>query len=261
MCCFSRPVESVSSTRIFARRVDQQTAVIYSMRISAAEDLAMVLPLPVFRPEPFLRFVDLSGYKDFFKDMERGFPRPVARSFSKGLLASYSADRSTLEVQQVGAFEASFVPRASDFGRLDERFRLPPDAVAAIPGVQNMSFAVFRLAAGEADIHPMAFTYRSSGPVVFPTLHIHDGEVHDRAEFDHTLYFQPERPEAGAAPGWAKSAWLAKQFMRVGSDGDRTERGDSAGIYDKTCGLVDPHQSVYRLGISGLHRNEDMAVS
>jgi len=50
MCCFSRPVEDVSDTKIFARLgngVDQFIA--YSMSLVAKESLAMVLPLPVVR--------------------------------------------------------------------------------------------------------------------------------------------------------------------------------------------------------------------
>ena len=261
MCCFSRPIESVSSTRIFARRLpDQRMAVVYSMQIVASEDLAMVLPLPVFRPNDAgaLEFVDLSGYKDFFKDMEAGFPRPVARSMTKGAML-YSADRSTLEIHQVGAFEASFVPTASDFGRLDERFRLPPDAVAAIPGARSMSFAVFRLAAGKADIHPMAFTYRASleagvrgQKVVFPTLHVHDGQAHPTAHFDHTLYCQVGDDKVNAIRSWDHSPWEASHFMKLGN-GDR-------GAVDRARGLVDPNLIVHKRRMTGMFANIDIVV-
>ena len=266
MCCFSRPIESVSRTRIFARRLpDHQMAVVYSMQIVAAEDLAMVLPLPVQDPDSpgALTFVDLSGYKDFFKDMERGFPKPVARSMTKGMLMSYSADLSaTLPVEQVGAFEASFVPHASDFGRLDERFRLPPDAVAKLPGAKDMSFAVFRLAAGEADIHPMAFTYRAARheAVLFPTLHVHDGEVHPTADFDHALYCQSPLGDDYPPRPWERSAWPADRFMTTVSQASKAERGDSHGISDKTCGLVDPHTFVHKRSLVGLLPNIDVAV-
>ena len=48
MCCFSRPVTSVSSTKIFARDAGGgRQHLVYSMNYKAAEDLAMVLPLPV----------------------------------------------------------------------------------------------------------------------------------------------------------------------------------------------------------------------
>ena len=48
MCCFSRPVEFVNATRIFARAENaHRQFVVYAMTMSAKEDLAMILPLPV----------------------------------------------------------------------------------------------------------------------------------------------------------------------------------------------------------------------
>lgn len=38
----------------------------------------------------------------------------------------------------------------------------------------------------------MAFRFRTRHPdrVFFPTVHVHDGEVHETADFDHQLYYQ-----------------------------------------------------------------------
>ena len=33
-------------------------------------------------------------------------------------------------------------------------------------------------------------TQRDSNEIFFPTIHIHDGEVHELEEFDHALYLQ-----------------------------------------------------------------------
>src|SRR4051794_27521746 len=129
MCCFSRPVISVTSTNIFARpAADGRQFLVYSMSIQVETDLAMILPLPLKQPagEKDVMFIDLKGYADFFKDMDRGFPVPIeptAGHQTRGLTVLSAASR--LEVQQVGDFEASFVPGVSDFSRLDERFRLP----------------------------------------------------------------------------------------------------------------------------------------
>ena len=47
MCCFSRPVQSVSATKIFSRDAGNgKQFLVYSMTYRAGEDLAMVLPLP-----------------------------------------------------------------------------------------------------------------------------------------------------------------------------------------------------------------------
>src|SRR5882724_978718 len=112
MCCFSRPVISVSGTNIFARPdAEGRQLLVYSMTINAKDDLAMILPLPVKTPagEKDVRFIDLQGYADFFADMEAGFHRPekVTRGLHNAVPAA--AGLSRLEVVQVGSFEASFV--------------------------------------------------------------------------------------------------------------------------------------------------------
>jgi hypothetical protein len=42
------------------------------------------------------------------------------------------------------------------------------------------------------DYHPMAFEFprRDASRLFFPTVHVHDGIVHETASFDHTLYCQ-----------------------------------------------------------------------
>src|SRR5688500_15135536 len=77
MCCFSRPVEFVSATRIFARpTADGRQVLVYRMQFGASEALAMILPIPVAAGsgEKAVRFADLSKYGLFFTMMERGFP-------------------------------------------------------------------------------------------------------------------------------------------------------------------------------------------
>ena len=47
MCCFSRPVVSVSDTKIFVRPQDKgRQFLVYNMSIEARSELAMILPLP-----------------------------------------------------------------------------------------------------------------------------------------------------------------------------------------------------------------------
>lgn len=45
---------------------------------------------------------------------------------------------------------------------------------------------------GPTEPHPMAFTFPTRWPdgTFFPTVHIHDGQVHQTEEFDHALYTQ-----------------------------------------------------------------------
>jgi hypothetical protein len=220
MCCFSQPVISVSGTNIFARPdADGRQLLVYSMTINARNDLAMILPLPVKTPagEKDVKFVDLKEYPNFFADMESGFPRQEA---TQGLTLSESvptASASKLEVVRVGNFEASFVPTQKDFSRLDERFRLPKAAWKLLPAYESYGFAVFKLKAGAMKVHPMAFSFSRQLPktLFFPTVHIHDGKVHEKALFDHSLYCQPTHDERPRTKGWQESYGHPANFMQM----------------------------------------------
>jgi hypothetical protein len=246
MCCFSQPVISVSGTNIFARPdADGRQLLVYSMTINAANDLAMILPLPVKTPagEKDLKFIDLKGYPEFFAEMEVGFqppPKPT-RSFSNGLATSAASEK--LEVVQVGNFEASFVPTQKDFSRLDERFRLPPDAWKQLPQYESYGFAVFKLKSGEMKVHPMAFSFprQKAKALFFPTVHIHDGKVHAKAHFDHALFCQPTQDERPAIQAWKESRGHPTSFMQV----------------NKTKGIVVADQHCYKKEMRGMLANKD----
>lgn len=218
MCCFSRPVKSVTNTRIFARPTTKgRQLVVYSMHINAAEPLAMVLPIPVATgtKEDDVKFLNLEKYPQFFDDLLSGFYQPPAAG---SMVAVAAAPRSAkLKVVQVGSFEASFVPTAGDFSRLDERFRLPAKSLGKLKGYEHHGFAVFKLKAGSQAVHPMAFEFPTAhaNKLFFPTVHIHDGEVHAKAKFDHELYCQPAGEQRLKLHDWHESHGSAGQFMNL----------------------------------------------
>jgi hypothetical protein len=248
MCCFSQPVVSVSQTNIFARALtDGRQALIYSMKLSARTELAMILPLPVAlgSGEDSIQFVDFSGYEDFFVELAQGFLNPAA--------VGPNAERSrsifgNLKVIEVGSFEASFVPTVGDFDRLDPRFRLPSTVWSGLPEYARFGFCVFKLKQGEKRVHPMAFTFPRTQPekLFFPTLHIHDGAVRPKARFDHALFYQskvstaPKRVDKMWQPSFAK----ASEFVEC----------------EKTRGLVDPELLAYRKVLKGNFANQDTYV-
>lgn len=249
MCCFSRPVTSVSATKIFARLAGGgRQFLAYSMVYQAKEDLAMVLPLPVpaGTAENAVQFIDLHGYPGFFDDLHNGFPEELSLDHTqprrRGIPVAAAAP---LAVVQVGSFEASFVPTPKDFSRLDARFRLPESAFAKQPAYSRFGFAVFKLKRTATSVHPMAFSFPTAEPgrLFFPTVHIHDGDVNSHAHFDHQLYCQLGG-EHGRAAEWRESPQLAKSFMRV---------ADSKG-------LIDGAAHCYLSELVGTRKNADTYV-
>lgn len=245
MCCFSRKVESVAGTNIFARGAAKgRQALVYSMTLSAKEDLAMILPIPVPKAskEDAVRFINLEKYPTFFADMARPFTPPPPRSLGD----SKGHKPGGLKVVDVGSFVASFVPSVKDFARLDERFRLPADTWDKLPQYKNYGFAVFKLKSGKKKIHPMAFEFPRAEPkkLFFPTVHIHDGKVHAKAHFDHALYCQRFGEEELELMTWKESPQPAKLFMAVA----------------KAEGLLVPDGHVYQKKMKGNLKNQDTLV-
>lgn len=212
MCCFSvgKPAGwlaslfakkvHVSKTNIFARMVGPGVqGLAYSMNLRAGREVAMVLPLPVVpgSGDDAVQFIDLHAHAKMFEELHELFyvPPPLSRSLPKS--ASFGAPRLT--VHKVGSFVASYVPTRADFSRLDPQFRLPEVLFDAVPHYADHGFAVFQLAPGKVTVHPMAFTFPTRTPdkLFFPTVHVHDGEFHATADFDHALYYQ----RASAADG------------------------------------------------------------
>ncbi|MCA9656027.1 MAG: hypothetical protein H6712_27515 [Myxococcales bacterium] len=256
MCCFSQPVELVAATKIFARPTGTGTQVLaYEMRFAAVGELSMVLPLPVppGSAEDAVRFVDLSGYSDFFADLAKGFP--VELDLPRGGPAPSRMAQPNLVVHEVGEFEASFVPTLADFERLDPRFRLPPGVWDSLPAYADYGFAVFELRGAVSrvgrllgrrtkprTVHPMAFELPSRAPerAFFPTVHVHDGRVHPSADFDHTLYLQG----LDAPAGWDRSEGPAEAFVDL----------------ERAQGLVRPGEPCSRRTMVGRFANEDVWV-
>jgi hypothetical protein len=247
MCCFTGKVEEVKNTRIFARLGEHgNQVIIYQMSVNAPQDLAMVLPIPVKEGvgEDAVKFFDFSKYEDVFEDLWELFPPPRS-SLADPFGAAPAAAGHSLKVVSVGAYDASFVPTIADFSRLDARFRLPEGVWAKLPGYADFGFAVFKLKPGNAQVHPMAFSFPTAltDTVFFPTLHIHDGEVHAKEIFDHTLYLQAPASNL-ARGGWHESPALAVTKVKCGL----------------THGMIRPELHVYNQIMRGIFDNGDVVA-
>jgi hypothetical protein len=251
MCCFTRPVKHVSDTNIFVRPSGTgDQIIVYSMHLSAEEDLAMVLPIPTDRRkgEKAVGFIDFSKYPTFFRALRNGFPPD--RDFTLGFgsrSAPAAAAEPRLKVVTVGSFDASFVPTPGDFDRLDERFRLPAGTWEKLGSYANYGFVVFKLRRGDAHVHPMAFTFATTRPEIlfFPTVHVHDGKVHAMADFDHDLYCQVPRNGVRALTSWQESNLPASRFVNT----------------TETKGVILPDRHVFRQSIRGTRTNKDLGLT
>ncbi len=250
MCCFSRPVKLVAKTNIFARASAKgRQFLVYSMIVDAREELAMILPIPVPKDsdDDAVRFINLEEYAEFFDEMQSGFPALVIATV-RADSDSPSRSKKPLKVEQVGSFEASFVPSIKDFSRLDERFRLPTEVWDKLPMYKEYGFAVFQLMKekqGAQKVHPMAFEFPRAKPkqLFFPTVHIHDGTVHAKAYFDHFLFCQQSAGENLMM--WEESAQPVGMFMKN---------------HEASQGLLDADAHCYRKLLVGEFKNEDTLV-
>jgi hypothetical protein len=211
MCIFSGPVEKVNGTNVFCRMEQGIQTLVYGMSVYASRDVSMILPLPVKPGTQEINFIALDGYPNFFQDMENGFVEK-SKGLSRGLDTLSVDSLRTLKVEKVGNFEASFVPTLQDFDRIDGRFKLSPSVWASLPQYSDFAFAVFQLTKPEGEIHPMAFQFASRWSYLFfPTVHIHNGELHHYEHFDHRLYCQSDYPTAE----WRSSYSPTSSFMKL----------------------------------------------
>lgn len=247
MCMFSGEVESVSDTSIFARAASPTTQYLaYQMKYVADRPVAMVLPIPVQlkAPDETVRFISLEQCPTFFDMMRAGFPPAASKSRGKSLSLSEPTD-SKLKVHQVGSYEASFVPTIRDFARLDQRFQLPAGTWEQLPRYDKFGFAVFKLQEGSRKVHPMAFEFTTAMPqsLFFPTVHVHDGKVHRKAEFHHELYCQLSSERFGPRT-WRESPQPAGMFMQL----------------QKAANLVDAKLHVLQRKLRGMLPNRDQVI-
>ncbi len=247
MCCFSGKVDVVADTNIFARAAkDHRQFLVYGMSFKSGADVAMILPIPTPKAsaEDAVQFISLKKYDAFFADLHGGFPVPKDKGPNRG--KKDGPPPNALVVVEVGDFVASFVPTVKDFDRLDKQFRLPEGVWEKLPQYKEFGFAVFKLKKpekGQSKVHPMAFEFPRADKKVlfFPTVHIHDGKVSEKAGFDHALFCQV----SGDAPlKWEESEALADTFVKV----------------KQTEGIVDGNAHVYRKQMRGTFENKDVLV-
>ena len=92
----------------------------------------------------------------------------------------------------------------------------------------------------------MAFSFPRARPaeLFFPTVHIHDGEVHETARFDHTLYCQHAAGDAFGMLGWRESSGPARRVLQM----------------NKAKGLIAGDEHCYQRPLRGQLKNHDFVL-
>jgi hypothetical protein len=123
---------------------------------------------------------------------------------------------------------------------------LPANTWEGLRDYARYGFAVFKLKPGHLQVHPMAFVFPSamSERLFFPTVHVHDGKVHPRAGFDHTLYCQVARMGRRDLAEWEESELPAARFVNAKS----------------TSNLVLGERHVFRRTMTGELKNADVVL-
>lgn len=192
----------VRQTRIFARTAGDEQVIVYQNYIVSDEPAAMILPIPeATNQENAVEFINMENHEYFFRDLNWCFQSERDRQMREARFKSCSLGLDALAVEDVGSFIASYVPSQQDFERLDPQFRFSSDIWDELPQYENFGFVVFQFKAGKHEPHPMAFRFKTTKPdyVYFPTVHIHDGQLHDTGHFDHVFFTQTVKGICGLA--------------------------------------------------------------
>ena len=249
MCIFSRSVIDVSKTKIFARKTGIYQYIAYQMDFQLYDETAIILPIPcaLNTPEDGIEFIDFKKHDKFFMHLYELFEDSGERS--RGVGPKSISLNMPLTIHVVGDFEASFVPTLADFDRVDERFKLQPEIWQQLPQYKDYGFVVFKLRKDATTVHPMVFKFPSAmNGLYFPTLHIHDGQIHKLEKFDHILYCQDG---AGGADIAVPGSW---QFSKLDRNPYFRSNETCLGVLDRS------NDSIFMRKVTGTQRNEDMVL-
>lgn len=187
MCIINEPAQ-VTKTQIFvAPSQDHKTQItVYCNKVmTESSNNVMVLPVPF--PNS-LKFIDLSHYKDMFKDLERSFKLPTQSallSFSANSLDSY------LPTIDVGSYRITVSPNIAKLNEVNpNEFGKIQDHIKTIleKHYHYCGFIVCKLIPGkETEYHPLAYSHRIWKDLLFvPTRHQHNHAHNHRVSYNES---------------------------------------------------------------------------
>lgn len=176
----STEIEKVSNTKILVGPNYNNTRqlVVYSNYINNLTNYnAMVLPVPY--PES-VKFIDLSRYKDIFKDCALCFYNPNA-TYGKGFVSKNSTnfrDSDELEVFNVGSYKVSLAKNLDEISKINNQvFFLSPGLKKTLEMFYYQpywGFIICKLNVGSDEYHPFAYSHKIiDNKIYIPTRHYH----------------------------------------------------------------------------------------
>jgi hypothetical protein len=260
MCMFSRPVESVSKTKLIHMtmqdRVSGQRWVMQtyanSVKIKAGqEQTTMILPVPAMATD--IRLLNKENDKtvqEVFEHLHQCFERQEHPP-KKSKFVSRSMQQPVIEVIQSGAYQVSIVPTLADLVRLDatvfDAASLQPltTILQKLVAKRHFSFLVCKLKA-TAVAQPFVYAYKADGADAFiPTKHYHGGAEEEEYadDWDHEIMVIG----SSAQCGW-KSTKLVQEY----------DAGRLVALMGANNNYTVDGKSVHRIKVKGTEVNEDI---
>jgi len=284
MCCFNRPVQGVSQTRILvAPTKDGRQITVYEHKVGvigggrgrkedeekkdkikkeqekAKYGNAMILPCPL-KAGSKVQLLDLSKDSFSFERVENYFPKePVPQSRGVRLHKPVTTDNSKLAVHEVGAYFVSIAENLGDLKRID------PAVFTVSENIEHLFAAHYAAGFGFivccfnpdkaiVDGHPIAYVHdvMPDGRFFVPCRHEHGHGTQAMETFDHFIYsLNTGKGDAGDTRDEILAAhpqWLY----------DKDFAADTAVTSALMAPLYAPVTALRRRRIQGKFKNDDL---
>ena len=243
MPVFSQRPDGIAELTLFGCTLQGRQSLALSLRISAATDIGLIVPVPIApgAAESEVRLLSTDGSQSLFESLASGFSPATGRPHRRD--ADEEAAPRTVRYAAAQAMRAVYVPSIADFDRVAAHLRLPEAALASRPEYASYGFYVFELPAGQnVRIVPMGFDFPTRHPeaVYFPTWYGDPTWMPDEGHRDITVYTQ-----FGERLGWEETRETATRFVNASA----------------TRGLIAPDRPVQRKILFGDGNNEDLLAA
>jgi hypothetical protein len=248
MGIFSTPVRVASTFNFFARANADHQFLACNFRYEADAPFTLILPLPTppDAPASAVRFINLSGYDEFFSDLRRGFPdltRDTGKQSFTDRLREKVRDWLDLDTTQI---EFAFFPNRAVLADMRDHWPLSDAVWATLEPYATCGLVGLKLEAGANRLPPVAFEFPRRNPteLSFPTAHNLAGP----ATMRQALYAQMSQRS------------LEWRMSTSAEDDRRPLRAREFVKIDRTLGLIAPDQPIVLRRLSGPEDNIDVCV-